>query len=112
MREVFREAISSMGTFKEVKVVHTIPNGFYSLKIHLKKFERSDTGSDSFGELVFDVNFFSPDGREIYQNTISKNSKLEDKTLSSLAKGLSSALAEGVEELRSSIEGSLRPDSR
>jgi uncharacterized lipoprotein YmbA len=112
MREVFKEAISSMRAFKEVKVAHNIPNGFYSLKIHLKKFERSDTGSDSFGEIVFDVNFFSPDGRELYQNTISENSKLEDKTLLSLAKGLSNSLAEGVEEVRSSIERSLRPDSR
>jgi len=112
MREVFKEAVSSMRTFKEVKAAHTIPDGFYSLKIDLKKFERSDTGNDSFGELVFDVNFVSPDGKELYQNTISKRSKLDGKTFLSLAKGLSSVLAEGVEEVRSSIERSLRPGSR
>jgi ABC-type uncharacterized transport system auxiliary subunit len=112
MREVFKEAISSMGTFKEVKVAHAIPNGFYSLKIHLKQFERSDAGSDFFGELVFDVSFFSPNGTELYQNTISKSPRLEDRTPLSLAKGLSSVLTEGVEEVRSSIERSLSTGSR
>ncbi len=112
LREVFKEAVSSMRAFKEVKVGHTIPDGFYSLKIHLKKFERSDTGNDSFGELVFDVNFVSPDGKELYQNNISKRSKLDDKTFLSFAKGLSSALTEGVEEVRINIERSLRPGSQ
>jgi uncharacterized lipoprotein YmbA len=112
MREVFKDAVSSMQAFKEVRAANTIPEGFYSLKVHLKRFERSDTGNDSFGELVFDVNFVSPDGKDLFQNTISKKSKLYDRTFLSLAKGLSSALTEGVEEVKKNIEKSLRPGSR
>jgi hypothetical protein len=54
------------------------------------------------------VNFISPDGEELFQNTISKKSKLDDRTFLSLAKGLSSGLAEGVEEVTNSIKRSLK----
>jgi uncharacterized lipoprotein YmbA len=108
LREVFKDTLSSLQPFKEVRVMNMVPDGFYLLKINLKKFERSDTGNDSFGELVFDVNFISPDGKELYQNSISKRTKLEDRSFLSLAKGLSGALAEGVEEVRDNIGRSLK----
>lgn len=108
VREVFKDALSTIRIFKEVRATHTRLEGYYSLKINLKKFERSDTDNDSFGELVFDVNFISPDGEELFQNTISKKSKLDDRTFLSLAKGLSTGLAEGVEEVTNSIKRSLK----
>ena len=64
-------------------------------------------GNDSFGEFVFDVQFISPEGKELYQNSISKRTKLEDRTFLSLAKGLSGAVAEGVDEVRDNIDRSL-----
>jgi uncharacterized lipoprotein YmbA len=108
--EVFKEAVSSIGIFKEIRVTNSLPGGYYSLMINLKKFERSDTGNDSFGELVFDVQLLSPDGKELYQNSISKRTKLGDRSFLSLSKGLSGALAEGVEEVRENIDRSLKGD--
>ena len=107
LRRVFKDALSSAQRFKEVRVMNIVPDGFYSLKINLKSFERSDMGNDSFGEFVFDVQFISPEGKELYQNSISKRTKLEDRTFLSLAKGLSGAVAEGVDEVRDNIDRSL-----
>jgi uncharacterized lipoprotein YmbA len=108
LRGVFKDALSSTQRFKEVRATDIVPDGFYSLKIDLKRFERSDMGNDSLGELVFDVQFLSPDGKELYQNSISKRTKLEDRTFLSLAKGLSGAVAEGVEKVRDDINQSLK----
>ena len=107
LRRVFKDALSSAQRFKEVRAMNIVPDGFYSLKINLKRFERSDMGNDSFGEFVFDVQFISPEGKELYQNSISKRTKLEDRTFLSLAKGLSGAVAEGVDEVRDNIDRSL-----
>jgi uncharacterized lipoprotein YmbA len=108
LRGVLKEALSSTQRFKEVRATDIVPDGFYSLKIDLKRFERSDMGNDSLGELVFDVQFLSPDGKELYQNSISKRTKLEDRTFLSLAKGLSGAVAEGVEKVKDDINQSLK----
>jgi uncharacterized lipoprotein YmbA len=105
---VFRDALSSDQRFKEVRVMNIVPDGFYSLKIDLKRFERFDTGNDSFGELALDVQLSSHDGKVLYQQTISKRIKMEDRSFISLAKGLSGALAEGVEEVRDNINRSLK----
>jgi len=107
LRRAFKDALSSAQRFKEVRAMNIVPDGFYSLKINLKRFERSDMGNDSFGEFVFDVQFISPEGKELYQNSISKRTKLEDRTFLSLAKGLSGAVAEGVDEVRDNIDRSL-----
>jgi uncharacterized lipoprotein YmbA len=110
LRGVFKDALSSTQRFKEVRATDIVLDGFYSLKIDLKRFERSDMGNDSFGELVFDVQFISPDGKELYQISISKRTKLEDRTFLSLAKGLSGAVAEGVEEVKENINRSIKGD--
>jgi len=99
VREAFKTRIFSTGDFKEVRSSNIVPNGFYSLAINLKKFERYDEGNDSFGDLFFDVQLSSPDGKELYHETISKHVKLNDETFLSLAKGLSSALSESIEEV-------------
>lgn len=103
LKEAFKDSILSMGIFKEVRISNTIPDGFHSLKVNLKRFEMSDTGSGSFGELVFDANLISPDNRELYSGTISKKVKLDDKSFLGLARGLSSALEEGMAEIKTSI---------
>lgn len=103
VKEAFKDSLSVTGLFKEVRVLNTISGEFYLLEINLKRFEGSDTGNDSFGELVFDVNLFSPDGRELYIGTISKKVKLDERGFLSLAKGLSSALSEGIEEVRNNM---------
>ena len=108
LRQIFKDALSSTQRFKEVRVTNIVPDGFYSLKINLEKFERSNTGNDSFGELIFDVQLLSPDGKELYQNSISKRTKLEDRSFLSLSKGLSGALAEGVKEVMDNVDRSLK----
>ena len=107
MRGGFKDSLSSTGIFQEVRVSNTVPRGFYSLTVNLKRFERYDEGKDSFGELVMDVDLLSPDARELYRGSISKRVRLDDQGFLTLAKGLSSALAEGISEVRSNIVQSL-----
>lgn len=103
LKEVFKDALASMGHFKEVLLANATHAGAYSLRINLKRFERSNTGAGSFGELLFDASLITPDNREIYRDTISKKVKLEDKSFLSLAQGLSAALAGGVDEVKKGL---------
>jgi uncharacterized lipoprotein YmbA len=103
IRKEFKDALSSISLFKEVRVSNVIPKGFYSLKINLKRFERFDVEKGSFATLAFDIDLLSPDGTELYRSTISKKVELDDRKFSSLAKGLSRALKQGVEEVRINI---------
>ena len=101
-QEMFRGALknylSAAGVFKEVRVSNVVPEGFYSLDIDIKKFERYDEGNDSYGELMFDCALYSSDEVRISGSTISKKIKLEDRTYLNLAKGLSKALNEAIKE--------------
>ncbi len=108
LSEAFKDALSSLQEFKEIKGMNFAPNGFYLLEINLKRFERSDVGNDFFSELVLDVNFISPEGKELYQNSISKRTKLKDRSFLSLAEGLSGDLAEVVKEVRDNIDRCLK----
>jgi len=103
LRNQFRNFFSKEGFFKEVRTDNIPTDGFYSLTINLKQFERFDKGNDSFGMLVFDVNFLSPDDQNLYRGTIHKSVKLDNRSFSSLAKGLSSALQEGIDEVNANI---------
>lgn len=103
LREVFKDALSSSRIFKEVRVSNSVPEGFYALRINLNRFERADEGNDSFCDLLFDVILISPDGKGIYQKTISKKTGLNERNSLGLAKGLSSALSEGVGEVMAGI---------
>lgn len=107
VKEAFKDALSS--TFKEVRVTSSISNGSYLLDINLRRFEKVNDGSSPSGELVFDVNLFAPDGKELYRNTISKKVRLDDPDNLSLAKGLSFALAEGIEEIKTAIAVLIKP---
>jgi uncharacterized lipoprotein YmbA len=107
VRDRFKDFLSSTEIFQEVRVSSAVPKGFYSLRVNLKRFERYDEGRDSFGELTLDVDLLSPEMKVLYQNTISKKEKLDDQSFLSLAKGLSSALTEGISEVRGNIIQSL-----
>lgn len=103
LRDIFRDAVSATGLFKETRVSNITPQGFYALKVNVKRFERSDEEAASFGELVFDYSLISPENREINSGTVSKKVKLEEKSFLSLARGLSGALKEGIDEVKKSI---------
>ncbi|MBF0558161.1 MAG: membrane integrity-associated transporter subunit PqiC [Nitrospirae bacterium] len=107
VKDVLRDAFSSSGPFRDVRLSHAVPTGFYLLSVNLKKFELLETAEGPFGEMEFDAVLFSPDNKEIYHRTISKRPKLDDKTFVSLAKGLSKGLAEGVNEVKSGIAGAV-----
>lgn len=106
VKEALKDALSTM--FREVRV-SSLSSGSYSIDINLRRFEKVNGEGDPAGELVFDVNLFAPDGKEIYRNTISKKVKLDDLNNLSLAKGLSSALADGIEEVKTAIAGLIKP---
>jgi ABC-type uncharacterized transport system auxiliary subunit len=103
VRAAFKDSFSSTGMFKEIRASSFPEEGFYSLEVNLKKFEKSDSSDASFMELVFEVTFRSPDGLELYSRSFSKTSKLDDKSFPGLAKGLSSALAEGITEVKTGV---------
>ncbi len=105
--EVLKERLSASGLFKEVRASSVMPSGFYLLRIKLKKFEMYEAEGSAFGELSFDAELFSPNGSEQYRGTIDKIIKLDDKNYLSLAKGLSSALSEGGEEVKKQVVGAL-----
>jgi len=105
VRDAFREVFYSKGVFREVKTANFIPAGYYSVDIKLRRFERTDSGEGSFGEIDFDVLLVSPDGKELYRHTVSKKIRLESRNNLELAKALSSALSEGVVEAVSGIAG-------
>jgi uncharacterized lipoprotein YmbA len=86
--------------FREVRTAGFVPDGSYALQVNLKRFERLDEGSASFAELVFDVSLTSPAGKNLYQQSIARKVRLEDRTFLSLARGMSAALGEGTAEAR------------
>lgn len=75
----------------------------YLLKINLKRFERVDQNSESFGELTFDAELISPEGKELLRSTFTRQVRLADRTFLSLAKGLSQGVAETAKELRTQV---------
>lgn len=99
IRELFRETIIYIGMFKDVRTSRRILEGFYNLKIELKKFERSEEENNFFADLLFEVILISPQGNELLRETISKRHKLDDRTFLSLAKGLSLCLEDGVKDV-------------
>lgn len=103
LRDIFRDSILSTGLFKEVRVSTAALQGFYTMKLNIRRFERSDEDDASFGELIFDYSLVSPENIEIYRGTVSKRVKLQDKSFLSLAMGLSSALREGIDEVKKAI---------
>lgn len=108
VRQAVGDSLSSSGLFKEVRLSNVVPGGFYSLKIYLRQFDRLDDGKSSFGELAFNFNLLSPEGKELYQGTVTKKVMLENQSFLSLAKALSNTLSEGVEEVRTNVEKSLK----
>jgi len=107
VKNQFKDTFSRAGIFKEVRADYIAAEGFYSLRINLKQFERLDEGNDSFGVLVFDADPHSPDNQRLYSGTIHKKLKLADRSFSSLAKGLSSALQEGLDEVSTNMIGAV-----
>lgn len=103
VKQSFRDSLASEGLFKEISVSGTLPEEFYSLEINLRRFERSDEGDSSYGELVMDVKLIAPNNKNIYSNIISKKVKLEDRSFLTLAKVLSVLLSEAIGEVREDI---------
>lgn len=112
VREGFKDSLSSTEIFQDVRTSSTVPRGFYSLRVNLKRFERYDEGQDSFGELLMDVDLLSLEMKVLFQNTISKRVKLDDQSFLSLAKGLSSALTDSLIEVKNDIARSLENMNR
>ena len=109
VREAFSEALYSRGISKAVKTLSIIPAGYYAVDIKLRRFERTDSGNDSFGEVDFDVNVLSPEGKEIFRKTISKKAGLKVKDNLNLAESMSTALSEAVDEAMAGIAVIKRP---
>ena len=107
LRETMKVSLSSSGFFAVVRTSVFTPPGFYRCEVNLRRFERFEKGNDSFGELDFDITFLSPEGRILYTRSLLKEAKLSDRSFLSLAKFLSEALSQGVDEANTSIVKSL-----
>lgn len=103
VKQAFGDCLYATGAFREVRIASLPPAEFYILRIKLKKFEMSDAPDGPSGELAFDAEFVAPDGTEQYRSSIVKQIRLDDKTFLSLAKSMSSALSEGVEEVKGNV---------
>ncbi|HYA31780.1 MAG TPA: ABC-type transport auxiliary lipoprotein family protein [Thermodesulfovibrionales bacterium] len=108
IQSAIRGGLSSTGLFRDVRPSHIVLNGFYALKIDLMRFERSDEGDLSFAEVAFAVSLVAPEGKNLYQGSVTKKVKLDDRSFLSLARGLSSGLGEGIAEVKRAIEKTLR----
>jgi ABC-type uncharacterized transport system auxiliary subunit len=107
VKNKIREALSSSGLFKEVKISGTALPDFYLLKINLKNFEMINEDKGSFALLEFSLALLSPDGNKLYQGAVSKKTALVSSDLAGLAKALSNALEQGAEETRDNITGAI-----
>jgi len=105
-------ALSSTGLFKDIKLSRVRSKGDYLIKINLINFERSGDKSAPAGILVFDIDFISPDGKEIYSSTVSKKEKLGSNSFSSLAEGLSRSLEQGLAEVKEDIAVALHNEGK
>jgi len=102
--EEFRYKISKMNVFERVNVTSGNMAKSYVLNIYLKRFERVDEGEAAFSECSYDFEISSPDSvRPLYTGSFYKKNKLADKSYLELAKGLSSALDEGIKEVQSHV---------
>ena len=107
VRDAFKDSLS-LTLFKEVTAADYAPEGAYALMIDLKRFERSDADDGSFADIAFEVIFQAPDGSPLCRNSFAKKTQLTDRSFINLAKGLSSALGEGTEEVRGCIEKEMK----
>lgn len=119
LSEEFRYRLSKLRLFEKVRVAgHSIIGGnvsYYTLNIYLKRFERIDEnpqGKDeaekqAYAELDFDYEIIAPDasgtGRPIYSATFYRKNKLAKMNYLELARGLSLALDEGINEVSESL---------
>jgi ABC-type uncharacterized transport system auxiliary subunit len=106
LKEVLKDSLMSTCMFREIRTSKSVPEGFYLFLAGLKNFERFDDASDSFGSMLFDAKLVSPGGKVLYQRTISKYVRLDDRTFLSLAMELSRAVSEGMEEVIKEIKAS------
>jgi len=105
VRDAFRDSFYSRGISKDVKTSNLVPAGYYSVDIQLRRFERTGPDHDLFGEIGFEIVVSSPEGKEIYRKTVSKKIRLDNKDNLDLAKALSAALSEAVEETMTGTTG-------
>jgi len=97
--EALKGSLAATGLFREIRTSSVVPADFYSLTVEVKRFEAVDEGPACFGEVVLQASFSSPQGTALHNGRITKRTKLDGPDSSSLAKGLSSALGEGLEEV-------------
>ncbi len=107
VKRAIKDSLSSSGFFVAVRASAFTPPGFYRCEVNLRKFERFDKGNDSFGELNFEITFHSPEGKILYNGSLSNEAKLPDRSFLSLAKFLSEALSQGLDEANVAIAKSL-----
>jgi uncharacterized lipoprotein YmbA len=103
VRQKFKETLAREGRFKEVRASNITPEGFYPLKLFLSRFERVDIGNDSYGRFDLTVNLFDPSGKEMAGSSLSTEIRLNDRSFEALAEALSTALHEGIQEVREEI---------
>lgn len=103
LAHVIEDALAATGSFKEVARFNIPPRGHYTLKLHLMRFERYDTGRGARGDLELDFTLTSPEGEELVRQSIKKQVQLKDNSFASLAMGLSQAASEAAEQVRNAV---------
>ena len=107
VKGAMKDSLSSSGSFAAVRASVFTPPGFYRCEVNLHRFERFDKENDSFGELDFEITFRSPAGRILYSGSVSNEARLADRSFLSLAKFLSEAISQGLDEANDAVAKSL-----
>ena len=107
VKGAMKDSLSSSGSFAVVRTSVFTPPKFHRCEVNLRRFERFDKENGSFGELEFEITFRSPAGTILYSGSVSKEAKLADRSFLSLAKFLSDALSQGLNEASAAIVKSL-----
>ena len=55
VRDAFKDLFYSRGISKDVKTSNFVPAGYYSVDVQLRRFERTGSDNDLFGEMGFEV---------------------------------------------------------
>lgn len=106
LRDAVKEALAP-ALFKEVTPARSAPDGAYTVKVELKRFERLDEGEASFADVAYDLELLSPAGKSLYRQNFTKRIPLGNRSFRGLARGVSAALGEGLEAARGGMAQAL-----
>jgi uncharacterized lipoprotein YmbA len=108
IRKSLKDVLFGTGSFRDVRISRTHPEGYCWLVVDLKKFGLLNDKGGFWAELVMDVSFFNHEMNRLFMRTVAHKKQLENREYSKLAHVLSTLLAEGLEEIKVDVMQHIR----